>query len=351
MKVGVRCQLPGKSRNSSKIGELVCSCFYFCIAISDRSLINPLNPLMMSLRFQFLLVSFLFSSTVWLTGCDAPANPFQKATLVSNQKNDDFAAYWYQGEGEINSYRLVQSRYGEERQGDAVMVFVTEDFSKSKQVKLDNSDGAGKDKVPILKLNFLKKFVTGIYDYSMMESVFTPTDLARFPHSLKTTTTSQDWCGHTFTQFNLEGGKYEVKQFSYFEQEGDEEFTVSPTLLEDELFNRIRIDPASLPKGEVDVLPGTFYSRLQHQQPKAKKARIRFDEAGGMSYLILEYLHLDRTLTIGFETKFPHKILLWTEEDEGKLSSSGKLKSTIKSAYWNQHDNASLYLRDSLQLR
>ena len=48
-----------------------------------------------------------------------------------------FASYWYQGKAEINVFDLQQSRYGEVRAGKAVLIFVTEDFSKSKQVKLD----------------------------------------------------------------------------------------------------------------------------------------------------------------------------------------------------------------------
>ena len=64
--------------------------------------------------------------------------------------------------------------------------------------------------------------------------------------------------------------------------------------------------------------------------------------------MLLEYLHLERTVMIEYETEFPHKILSWTEEHNGRLLSKGKLKETIKSAYWRQHDNQHLFLRDSL---
>ena len=73
----------------------------------------------------------------------------------------DFDAYWYQGKAEITSYRLEQARYGEIHPGHAVLVFVTEDFSRTKQVKLDNPRAAGNDAVKILKLNATKKFNTG----------------------------------------------------------------------------------------------------------------------------------------------------------------------------------------------
>ncbi|MGB3364388.1 MAG: hypothetical protein WBB48_06385, partial [Thermodesulfobacteriota bacterium] len=117
--------------------------------------------------------------------------------------SEEFKAYWYDGKAEITSYKLEQARYGELHEGYAVMVFVTEDFSKTKQVKLDNPQNANGDDVKVLKLNRIKKFDTGIYRYSMMDSVFTPVYIGEHPNTLKITSSSQEWCGNTFTQLNL----------------------------------------------------------------------------------------------------------------------------------------------------
>lgn len=54
------------------------------------------------------------------------------------------------------------------------MIFVTEDLSKQKHVKLDDPQANEQDAQKVLKLNLTKKFVTGIYPYPMMLSVFTP---------------------------------------------------------------------------------------------------------------------------------------------------------------------------------
>lgn len=300
----------------------------------------------------FCLPSVLYSLTIFLLGsCHPGANPAGPNSLRGEESLNKFSAYWYKGEGEISSYLLEQSRYGEIRQGEAVMVFVTEDFSKSKHVKLDDPEDAGSDRVPILKLNLLRRFVTGIYDYSMMLSAFTPVDIENFPHTLKTTTTSQDWCGHTFTQLDLEDTDFSIQSFSYFEKEGDEKRKIDAALLEDEIWNRLRISPESIPTGETDVIPSTFYSRLLHQELKPKKARIRFEDRENSKALVLEYLHLDRTLSINFESEFPHRILEWTERDGGQISSRGVLKETIKTAYWQKNATQFEYLRDSLQLR
>lgn len=307
---------------------------------------------------QIPLAILLFPTIFIHPGCQSSINPSENnVVLVANVganspggSKNDFADYWYKGEAELNSYDIIQSRYGEKRTGEQVMVFVTEDFSKSKHVKLDNPADAGKDKVPVLKLNNIRRFVTGIYDYSMMQSVFTPVDLKAFPHSLKTTTTSQDWCGHTFIQINLNSNSFNISGSSYFEKEGDEDYKVVASMLEDELWARLRINPKSIPEGEMDIIPSTFYGRLQHEQLKPKRARVRFEKREAMSYLVVEYLHLDRTLSIGFEPEFPFKILGWVEKKGNEIMSKGELKNSIKSAYWEHHSNADEPLRNSLQL-
>lgn len=301
--------------------------------------------------FTFLM-AFSYGLSIFLLGsCHPGGNPAGQNYLRNNPDQDKFYAYWYRGEAEVNSYELKQFRYGEMRKGEAIFVFVTEDFSKSKQVKLDHPQDAGNDRIPVLKLNHIRRFVTGIYDYSMMESIFTPVNIAEFPHSLKTTTTSQDWCGHNFIQLNLEGDKYRVASYSYFEEEGDENRLIGPAMLEDELWNRLRIDPSSISEGEVELIPATFYGRLQHQPLKPRKARIRFEAQEAIKFLIVEYLHVDRTLTIGFEPEFPYKILSWTEQEGKDLIAQGILKESIKSAYWQQNRSEFEFLRDSLQLR
>jgi len=297
----------------------------------------------------FVIAFFLAAISAFYSCHPGENSPGQKI-LVANAPNTNFADYWYAGEAELNSYNLEQLRYGEMRTGEEVMVFVTEDFSKSKEVKLDDPGKAGNDKVSVMKMNNLRKFITGIYDYSMMQSVFTPIDYKQYPHSLKTTTSSQDWCGQAFMQFNLEGDKYKMNQYSYFEEEGDQLRKSKTDLLEDELWTRIRIEPNSLKEGLYDVIPSTFYSRLTHDVLKPKQARITFDKQGGTTFLVLEYMHLDRTLRIGYMTAFPHKILSWTEMQDGSLLSKGTLKSSVKSAYWRQHDKGHEFMRDSLRL-
>lgn len=295
---------------------------------------------------------FLFAFLLVFQNCQiSEKSSFAKATLISQKVPDNFKEYWYNGQAEINSYHLEQSRYGETRIGDAIFVFVTEDFSKEKQVKLDRPANAENDKIPILKLNHLRKFNTGIYDYSMMQSVFTPVDLESHPNSLKMTASSQEWCGHTYTQFNLEDKGYRINAFSYFESEGDQNFKSKKVFLEDELISRIRIDPSSIPTGNIELMPAAFFTRLQHQPLKAKQARISIEKKESTASMIIEYLHLERTVSVEFESFFPYKILSFKEDNGNGKITKATLKKSIKNAYWSKNSNEYLSFRDSLQLK
>lgn len=282
-----------------------------------------------------------------------------------------FGQYWFQGKAELTSYDLMQARYGELHPGTAVLVFVTEDLSRQKQVKLDEPDAApAGDRVPVLKLNFSKQFNTGIYPYSILTSTFTPLDAAAHPQTLKMSTSVQEWCGHIFTQLNLRpGGSYAVSQKSYFESEGDRATSLPPTLLEDELWSRTRLNPNRLPTGALRLLPSVVYCRLQHQPLAAQPATATLGAAPAnrhfgfptpvRAYHLRYAAQPARTLSIYFEQAFPHRILGWDETyldraggpDAGRvLTTSAARRRTIQLAYWRTHTTADAGWRDSLGL-
>lgn len=271
--------------------------------------------------------------------------------------SDEFNAYWYAGKAELNTYELKQFRYGEMREGHTVFIFVTEDFNTQSQVKEETEDRT--NSTTVLKLNSMTQFVTGIYDYSLMTSVFTPVDILSFPHSIKITSSSQDWCGQSFLQANTNGKNYQFQSFSYFQSEGDEQVKLEQTWLEDELWNRIRIDPELLPIGKCKVIPAAEYLRLQHIAIDAYDAvgSIKLDASGNATsndYLLykLVYNNIDRELVIRFQSQFPHRITGWDERQssDGTLLSKGSLKKTLLESYWDKNKLEHLPLRDSLQL-
>ena len=62
-----------------------------------------------------------------------------KDTSAAAEGNSPFGGelpdYWYRGEAEITTYDLRQARYGELREGTAVLIQVSEPFLAEKQVK------------------------------------------------------------------------------------------------------------------------------------------------------------------------------------------------------------------------
>ena len=274
--------------------------------------------------------------------------------------DDTFGAYWYQGKAEITSYTLEQARYGEVHQGHAVLIYVTEDFSRDKQVKLDDPDAAGADRVKVMKLNLTKKFNTGIYPYSMMSSVFTPVEWGTVPRTLKITTSSQEWCGHTFVQLNRTETGYQVQQYSYFEREGDETRTLQTAIPEDELWITLRLDPDHLPTGQLQLIPGTMFQRLRHISWGLQRATAKLEPVVGndqlMAYTII-YPDLDRRLTIHFNKVFPHEIEGWEEHYRSgwgprapPLTTRARRIKRIWSDYWTKNRLVDTVLRRELDL-
>lgn len=316
----------------------------------------------MKLPFNFKIFIFLlalailsFSSCRKVTlkeNTEATEKNNQKIEVPKKELSQGFKEYWYAGTAEISSYKLEQARYGEIREGEAVLVYVTEPFLADKQVKADQSSASN---IPVLKLNTTKKFLTGIYPYSIMTSSFYPVyDNA---HAIKISNSVQEWCGHVYAQLNNRD-EFEVQSHSYFESEADQEFKLTKTLLEDEIWNKIRIDPGSLPTGAIQIIPSMEYTRLHHKEFKGYKATATLANNGALTTYTIMYPTLERTLEINFSANFPYTIENWSESAPSGFGAGAKQLTTratkittIKTPYWQENHNSDLFLRDSLGLK
>lgn len=284
---------------------------------------------------------------------DIALNEVTKANVEKPKKklSQEFKEYWYSGQAEITSYALEQPRYGQMRDGHAVLVFVTEPFSADKQVK---ADAHKSDNIPVLKLNSTKKYLTGVYPYSIMSSSFYPVhDNA---HALKITFSAQEWCGQVYAQLNNRD-QFEVMSHSYFESEADQNLTLDKVTLENELWNKIRIDPKDLPVGDFKIIPSMEYIRLSHKELKSYSANASLTDNGKESEYLVVYPKLQRTLKIRFSSTFPYTIEGWTEtfvsgygERAKTMTSKAEKIKSIKSPYWQRNGNEHVTLRDSLGL-
>jgi hypothetical protein len=298
---------------------------------------------------------------IFHSGC-SETESIDNPVIVPKAKN--FGDYWYQGKAELNRFELEQVRYGEIRKGDAALIFVTEDFLKSKQVKYEFGEDRS-DVQLVLKLNFNRRFYTGVYPYSLLTSTFLPINSTE-DHALKITFTGQEWCGHVFMQLNNRNSKFQIQQYSYFQAEGDQEFTLEQNLLEEEVWTMIRVNPDLLPTGETKVIPSMDYVRLFHKDYRSETAMIEkkeiIDKAlspNALTKYSITYRDLPRSLTIVYESDFPHQILSWEESyasnntkgENNTLRTKAVRTNKIMLDYWSKNSVADSTYRAQLGLK
>jgi len=200
-------------------------------------------------------------------------------SLAAPVRAQDFWKEWGDGKAELDGYRLKQPCDGAPREGTALYVFVTEDFSDALRVKADPARHAKPDVFPVMKVNAIRRFQAGISDYHVVTSTFlrvTPGwPLAKVSFS------SQDWCGHVWRQLVPRGNRLSGLFHSYFDGEADgtEDLDLpADGVLEDALPLLLRgWNGEYLRAGQtrtVPLLPALLRSRLEHQQPAWTQARI-----------------------------------------------------------------------------
>jgi hypothetical protein len=255
--------------------------------------------------------------------------------------DDGFWRHWGDGKAELSGYRLVQPRYGSPRAGTAVLIYVTEDFSDAARVKADPGRHPPGDVYPVLKLNFVKKFQTGIYDYSVLTSTFVRTDGPPLA-PVKTSFSSQEWCGHVYQQWLVRGDALEGALHSYFDGEADAAPRLPMRLggvLEDAVPILVReLRGPWLQPGEtrtVPFFPSLGRARLQHQPSAWTEARITRSAGAAPVKTALGTLPAftyvveaggERT-TWTIEAAAPHRVLAWRSSsgDEGQILGSARL--------------------------
>lgn len=295
------------------------------------------------MRFSNFIIFLLFF--VAFSACKQNENIGTNSS--DRELSQEFKDYWFAGKAEITSYKLDQSRYGEQREGTAVLIFVTEDFNTVKQVKANKISSKTS---PVLKLNSVKKFTTGIYPYSIMESTFY--SLTKKEHAVKVTASTQEWCGQMYAQLNNKS-QFEISSHTYFEGSADIDLILAETWLENEIWTQLRIDPDKLPTGDIEIMPSLEYLLLNHKTIKPYSAFAEFYQKDKLTVYKINYPGLKRNLKIYFKNQFPYGIEKWEEtliiNNEEFTTSAIKLK-TIKSDYWNKNSNKDLPLRDTLNL-
>ena len=253
----------------------------------------------------------------------------------------DFWTHWGDGNAELNGYRLIQPRYGAKRKGTAVLIFVTEDMSDSLRVKADPGKHPASDVYPVMKLNAIRDFQTGIYDYNVMTSTFARVTPG-WPVA-KVSFSSQEWCGNVYRHLLPRRDKIETISHSYFDGEADSTGTLplpEGAIFEDALPIVLRGWGASYleagQKRTVAFLPSLLRARLLHKPLAWGKATIsRAPEvslvrvpAGSFDVVTWTVAPEGGPTTLyQFEVKPPFRLVRWGSDDgeEGALLGSTRL--------------------------
>ena len=282
-------------------------------------------------------------STLVLLSCgftDTETN-VNSSARSSGEQTKEFNAYWYAGQAEVSTYDISYARYGELREGKSTVVFVTEDMLLEEQVKKEMA--SDKTATSVMKMNKIDRFTTGIYDYSLMQSTFTPVDPLVYPYVLKTVFSSQDWCGQSFMQLNRRGMGYQALVRSYFEGEGDKSNIIDDVVLEDALWTLARLSPHTLPTGKFDILPSSANVLLLHEPAAPVMAigtlnlQVSADETEQFIYKVA--LEDGREFTLFLQAVFPFRIYGWEEKVQTRgewLTTKAILDKSIKSSYWGE---------------
>ena len=210
---------------------------------------------------------------------ESPASSLLLLCLAAPTTAQDFWAHWGDGKAELNGYALKQPRYGAVRTGTSVLIFVTEEFSDTLRVKADPGKHPASDVYPVMKLNAVRDFSTGIYDYSVMTSAFLR--VAPGWPVAKVSFSSQEWCGHVWHQVVPRDGKLAGLFHSYFDGEADGVDDLAfpkDGVFEDALPVLLRgWNGDYLKPGEsrvVPFLPSLLWARLHHKPLAWTKATI-----------------------------------------------------------------------------
>lgn len=275
---------------------------------------------------------------------------------------DEFHRLWYDGNAEISVYDLNENRYNETRDGRRIMVFVTEPIRRTTLIKPDALLPED-ERVDVLKLNDIRKFKTGIYDYSILTSVFSPVNRyegAPAMRALKVSFGGQEWCGNVFEILKRTAKGIHTELYSYFESDGEPDTMLAASddvIFEDNLWILIReLNNTFITEGSTktfQLIPSSWQRRKRHVPISTETVVISKTNGGTISTPAgrfdcsqFDWVYDNKTTRVWVERAWPHKIITWTEAD----GSTGSLISSSRKPYWQLHGNDDLGLRKELRI-
>lgn len=288
-----------------------------------------------------------------LASCAKPKAPAAPVTFDRAPVFDEaFWATWGDGRAELAGYDLVTPRYGAPRRGTAVTLFVTETFSDEKRVKADPGRHGKLDTFPVMKLNLVQDFATGIYDYNLMTSAFvalTSRNMRPPGGITKVSFGAQEWCGHAYAQLLFDARYARFTGHSYFDGEADSTSALpvpNDAISEDALLLWARgFSGPVLASGDSATVPiaGSLrQARLTHQRlaltnvhlsRAANPVSVTVPAGTFACEVFTARVEGGRTWVFDIEQAQPHRVVRWTCSD----GERAELLAADRLAYWEMN--------------
>ncbi len=272
--------------------------------------------------------------------------------------SSEFWDWWGDGQAELSGYRMVVGRYGAPREAELALIYVTEPHDRRTWIKDDDAEEP--HRINVMKLNQNVEFLTGIYPYSVMTSVFAPVDRYRpEPFSpVRIVHAVQEWCG-AYSHLLWPGpDRYRSLRLSYFAHEGERVREVEadgPLLYEDALLVQLReLDGPFAGGGDWEgrLVPELWRLRAGHRGTDPVPARIT-REAGlhahqgeevPVTRFRLQAGEYERVFHV--ERDAPRRILGWSTS----TGEEAELLATERLAYWELNRPGDESWREALGL-
>ncbi len=279
-------------------------------------------------------------------------------------RTPEFWKYWKSGLAEISTYQARTLRYGEMREAQAVLIYVYEEINDRTRIKIEKPGTAAALRVPVLKLNNVLKFNTGIYDYSVMTSVFAGLSGGRVKRDFipkKISFTGQEWCGHVYHHLETRKNSVVSTLHSYFESEGNAVTTLpldaTVVYFEDELPILLReLDGEFMRPGQkrsVVLVRSLWDTRRRHiplagSTVEVEKSQVEELSIGLGNFSVYRWrVGSSKEWTEYFvESAHPRKLLLWKNHQ----GESGELLASRRKTYWELNRNQDENQRQELKL-
>ena len=301
-----------------------------------------------------------------LLTCTDRSRSDASSPLRLSRSPEGFWEVWSDGKAELNGYAVTQRRYGDPRPGEAVLIFVTETMRHDVRAKT-NTETA--DSFPVMKLNAVLDFQTGIYDYNIMTSTFIPLS-GETPRGIatKSTFSMQEWCGNTHAEIRADhefGDPVSGMSFrtSHYFDESPVEDTSLPlpanAVMADALPVLVRgLAGSFVAPGEtmdVALLPRLVDAHMQQtavgwrpgELSRGLKSTLTEVPAGRFAthnFSVTQQGVVSHTFHV--EAAPPHRLIAW----EGADGERGELTGSIRAEYWNQNRAEHTTLRNRIGL-